>query len=81
MGVCGKEVTGTESSQVQSFIGIDCFFRLGHSHIPHSAMRLRAHMGHEPHSVLAPHAEPGIFSPRVFHLTSYRPPSTAQEGS
>ena len=81
MRVCAKEGTGTKRYQVQSFIGIDYLFRQGPSHILHSAMRVGAHMGQEPHSVLAPHAEPGIFSPCVFYLTLYTPPSTAQEGS
>ena len=77
MGECAKEGTGTERSEVQSFTGIDYMFILGLYCIPHSVMRHRAHMGHEPHSVLAPHPEPGIFCPSVFHLTSYNSPSPA----
>ena len=75
MRECAQEGTGTERSEVQSFIGIDCLLRLGPSHNPQPAMKHRAHMGHELDSILARHAEPGIFCPHVFHLTSYRPPS------
>ena len=77
MGGCAKDGTGTKRSEVQSFIGIDYVFRLGPSPIPHPAVRHRAHLRHEPHSVLAPHAEPGIFCPCVFHLTPYNSPSPA----
>lgn len=66
LGECAKEGTGTERSEVQSFTGIDCLFRLGPSHIPHPAMKHRAHMGHELPTVLAPHAQPGIFCPMSF---------------
>ena len=47
MGECAQEGTGTERSEVQSFTGIDCLFRLGPSHTPHPVMRHRAHVGYE----------------------------------
>ena len=64
-----------QRSEVPSFIVTDYLFRLGPSHIPQPGMRHTAHMGLGPHGILAPHAEPGICCPLVFHLTSYKPPS------
>ncbi len=66
---------GPQRSEVPSFIVTDYLFRLGPSHIPQPGMRYTAHMGLGPHSILAPHAEPGSCCPLVFHLTSYKPPS------
>ena len=64
---------GPERSEVPSFVVTDCLFRLGPSHIPQPGMRHTAHAGLGPHSILAPHAEPGSCCHLVFHLTSYNP--------
>ena len=71
---------GPGRSEVQSFVLTDCLFRLGPSHIPNPVMRHTACMGLAPHSILAPHAEPGSCCPLVFHLTSHQYPSQDAPG-